>query len=559
MAFHIPGEAAVTRQRQVDSKLHEFANTNRGKGFFNDVVINVENEDFPAHRLILACYSHYFETMFTVEVKEQYEDTVKLNNVDIHSWKILLNFVYTGNIVITCKNVVALLASADYLQVDEAKDYCFEFIESVISMDNCFDILNVANQYSNTFLQKKVYHFISKNFVEISQSPSLKVLNKDDFILFVSSLNLNVVGNSLLYETIIDWVKVDEVSRKNSLPKLLMCLDFSKMPERVFKQNIATERLIIDNLDCASLMLKTTIELLNKKVSEFPSSKIFSIHEEDSIIKVSLIYNLFDDIAQNYPDNPVENIFAFCVLNLDDFVYFLGCTNPRTQMGQKSIAWKLNVIEKNSKWKEMVPMLVQRHAMGASVFKNMIVVAGGRNNHHSIVNSAEVYDLSRNQWQMIPSLNKKRCEHVLVTCEDSIYALGGDNDYDYLPSVEKLRDINGKWQVVQSMSTPRSSFAAVTCKGKIYAIGGYRQGSGGLNTVERYCPQSNEWVAVSSMNHGRRGHSACVLQGRIYVAGGRGLNNCEVNSIESYDPSLDKWNIVGKLDNNHFCHSVFVV
>ena len=556
MAFHIHGEAAITRQRKVDSKLHEFADTNRHKGHFNDVVVKVENESFPANRLILACYSHYFETMFTVEMKERYEDTVEINGVNVNSWKLLLNFIYTGNIVINCANVVGLLAAADYLQVNDVKDFCFEFIESVISVDNCIDILNVANMYGSACLQNKVFDFICLNFAEVSHSSSLKTLSKDDFTFLASHLNLNVIDNTLLYTTITEWIKVDEGSRKHSLPKLLSCINFSKISEKFLDQKIAAERLIDDNSNCASLLLKTTNKLLNEKVSATSSQKIFSIHKEDSAIKVSLIYNLDDDVPQNYSDVPLQKVLEFCIVKFNDFVYFLG----KMLMQHQSLVWRLKVTQKNSKWEEMAPMLVPCHNASASVFRNKIVVAGGKDRQYSVMNSAEIYDVLQNQWQAICSLNQRRHVHVLVTCEDCVYALGGlSSDSVGLSSVEKLSDIDGKWQVVQPMSIPRFFFAAVTCDGKIYAIGGLPQNSGALKSVECYCPQFDKWVAVSSMNDNRYGHSACVIGRKIYVAGGLGKDDCEVNSIECYDPSCDQWNIVGRLNRNYFRHAMFVV
>ena len=67
-------------------------------------------------------------------------DTVEINIIDVNSWKLFLDFIYTGNIVINCANVVGLLAAADYLQVDDATHFCFEFIESILSVGNRFDI-----------------------------------------------------------------------------------------------------------------------------------------------------------------------------------------------------------------------------------------------------------------------------------------------------------------------------------------------------------------------------------------------------------------------------------
>ena len=60
---------------------------------------------------------------------------------------------------------------------------------------------------------------------------SLKCYEVKVLLLCVSKLNLNVVDNFLLNETVNDWTKVDEESRKHSLVKLLLRLIVSK-PKR---------------------------------------------------------------------------------------------------------------------------------------------------------------------------------------------------------------------------------------------------------------------------------------------------------------------------------------
>ena len=558
MTFQLSGEGEVTRQRQVDSRVLVFANDSRLKGLFNDVIIEVEKESFPANRLILACYSRYFKKMFIAEMKERYEFTIEIKSVDKKSWNMLLNFVYTGSVTLNCENVVPLLAAADYLQIDDVVSFCFEFIESVISVNNCFNILNVAHMYNNVRLQRKVYNFFAANFVEVSQRPGFKNLTENHFVSCVSNLIENDVDNTSIYKTIIDWTKVDKENRKQNLFKLFTYLDFRKMSSAFLKQVVAAERLVTENLECSNLLMKSTMNILHEKTSAFPCSKIFSIGGESTASKVSLIYNLFDDVPQIYPDVPQQEFEGACVLKIDDFVYCVGGCTTETSI-PSSLVWRLNVIENNVNWEKISPMATQRCYFGASAFRNVIVVAGGRDNTKSYVDCAEVYHPSQNQWSVISSLNKVRCYNALVTCENCVYALGGCwNEFNSISSVEKLNDVDGKWEMVAPMSVPRDSFAAVACKGKLYAIGGYCGGKGVSKSVERYCPQSDKWLKVGSINHERYGHSACVLHGKIYIAGGK-AHGKPVKSIECYDTSLDLWSIIGRTDKIFHIHSVFVV
>jgi len=45
-------------------------------GGFNDVTVEERGESIPANRMVLACYSKFFESMFLSPIKERYQNTV---------------------------------------------------------------------------------------------------------------------------------------------------------------------------------------------------------------------------------------------------------------------------------------------------------------------------------------------------------------------------------------------------------------------------------------------------------------------------------------------------
>ena len=127
-------EAVVYSRPNEDLRLLKYANENRLLGFFNDVAIKVQNKTFPANRMVLSCYSKFFEKTFQVEMKEKYENSVTIHNISTKSMQAIMDFIYTGKIVINNENVMGLLSGADYLFVDEVKQYCFAFLASVLNI-----------------------------------------------------------------------------------------------------------------------------------------------------------------------------------------------------------------------------------------------------------------------------------------------------------------------------------------------------------------------------------------------------------------------------------------
>ena len=101
---------SVTRQRAMNKSVLEYAKINRDEGCFNDVTITAESESIPANRLILSCYSIYFEKMFKSNMRERYEHVIKIQTIEGQSLKTLIDYIYSGTIDISNDNVMGLLS-----------------------------------------------------------------------------------------------------------------------------------------------------------------------------------------------------------------------------------------------------------------------------------------------------------------------------------------------------------------------------------------------------------------------------------------------------------------
>ena len=73
--------SSVTRHSSHEN-LQVYAERSRKADTFCDVLIEAGNLRFPAHRLVLFCYSPFFERLFESPMREQKQGIVKLNEVD---------------------------------------------------------------------------------------------------------------------------------------------------------------------------------------------------------------------------------------------------------------------------------------------------------------------------------------------------------------------------------------------------------------------------------------------------------------------------------------------
>ncbi|XP_060115258.1 kelch repeat and BTB domain-containing protein 2-like [Heteronotia binoei] len=82
-----------------------------------DVTLVAEGRMFPCHRPVLASVSFYFRRMFASSFKESQEQEIVLKELSHSSLQTLLDYIYTGELVLTSELAEELFTAASRLQV----------------------------------------------------------------------------------------------------------------------------------------------------------------------------------------------------------------------------------------------------------------------------------------------------------------------------------------------------------------------------------------------------------------------------------------------------------
>jgi len=90
-----------------------------------------------------------------------------------------------------------------------------------------------------------------------------------------------------------------------------------------------------------------------------------------------------------------------------------------------------------------------------------------------VLNSAEVYDPSVNEWTFISPMNRPRSGVQLVQFDNCLYAIGGNNGISRQTTLEKYEPKYKKWTLLADMNIPRSNFSSAVLENLIYVIGGF--------------------------------------------------------------------------------------
>ncbi|VDK28585.1 unnamed protein product [Anisakis simplex] len=83
----------------------------------NEAVESEKACGIACHRALLAAASPYFNAMFTPAMIESKQSCIRLKGIDEHSLRALVDYMYTGQLMIDEHNVQNLLTTGSLLQV----------------------------------------------------------------------------------------------------------------------------------------------------------------------------------------------------------------------------------------------------------------------------------------------------------------------------------------------------------------------------------------------------------------------------------------------------------
>ena len=550
----------VTKQRVANVSLLEYASANRDDGFFSDIKIVAGQESIFANRLVLSCYSKYFEDMFKSQMLERDKNTIEIQTVEGTILTALIDFIYVGAITISNENVMSLLAGADYLQLEEVKQLCCEFLQTTITPHNALGVLRAASLYRSNYLEDQAAEYITKNLDKVTWTNEFKNLSKKDLISCISKLDQSQSVAISIYQAIVTWTKHRQY-RKNEFLDLFKMIKLKKTSIDFLEEFVLDEQLVIDNFECQKITLAAYRKLLEDQKNRLKESVLLSLGGDKTPDKITSVYNCQRDETPRHFPHLAQKLIAHCALKLSNYIYAIGghAVSNNENLNVNANVWRLNLKKRNLNWEEVCPMNEERYVMGAAVYHDAIVVAGGAGGDDETLASVEYYTASLNEWKTISSMNQPRSGSALVASNDYLYAIGGYDGKQNSATVERMKDLNGEWEDVQSMQVPRRWLAAVNCNGVLYAIGGQLGKDIKLQSVEKYQPSLKAWVYVNGMNFRRSAHAACVLRGKIYVVGGLGPDGEVVKEVECFDPAKNRWSIVETINDKLYHHALIAV
>ncbi|ELU11985.1 hypothetical protein CAPTEDRAFT_144257 [Capitella teleta] len=539
---------------------------------FCDIQVCVGDQVFHSHRNVLSAASSYFHAMFSGGLAEMNKEKVFIQGVDGNIFKIILEYIYSGVVLIEDITVQDLLAAADMLGLEGIVGACCSFLRQQLHPSNCIGISLYAEKHACDQLKSAAQHFIENNFSKVSQEEEFCSLSKDLLVSFLHSESLVVENEYQVFTAAMQWMLSDASQRRKHVFEVLAAIRFPLISQRQLETYIES---------CSDLSLKVALRKLTQDFRfdrrlpyELKTGRLkpYLFQPRKSARKnVYVIGGYTRDQGGRWSDSQslctVECFNTFheqwrCipplrhsrsghgVVQLHGLIYVIGgesdslifdnmeCLDPTT-----------------NKWTMLPSMMLPRCGLGACVFEDSILVFGGWVGSE-IGDTIEKYDPGLNVWSELGQMETVRYAMNVLEHQGLIYVVGGMSDMGTeMQAVESFNPVTRDWIPLASMQIKRA-YAGIAClEDCLYVVGGWNEHFGALCTVERYDIEKNSWSLVTPMSTARAGASVCAVNGFLYVIGGRTSSGeftapSTLNSVECYDPHMDTWVMMGAMPSS---------
>lgn len=145
--------------------------------------------------------------MFTDPMKESKQREIILNGVTATGIELLLDYAYTSKLELNLENVHDVLSAASHVQLEAVVEGCSNYLQTQLDLENCVDIVTIAETYSLIKLKQKVYRFICAHLNELSKTNELYRLAwyQLEYIL-ASDLPVDCSETTVL-KIVLQWIK----------------------------------------------------------------------------------------------------------------------------------------------------------------------------------------------------------------------------------------------------------------------------------------------------------------------------------------------------------------
>ncbi|XP_077975123.1 kelch-like protein 30 [Styela clava] len=534
----------------------------RRKNQHSDLTIKVGSEEILVHKNIMSAGSDYFDAMLSHDNVESKSGIVDMQDVDVESVKLCINYIYIGEASVTgtLDKCEKLLHVACMMQLSILCDKIADFLQSQLSPQSFCNIKRIADKYDCKNLSEFCQIYASENLGMVAREAEFNSLDFDYISLLIGSTVVKHPEDSKL-AIVLQWIKADIINRQKNLYGLMSKLDLGNISSTYLKFLLENERVFYESPECMKMLFLTQLSdadiesLTPESAHSSPrmANALLVLDTKSQSLQAFVAEKKVWTKLQSLPEFMLYNRFAIVILT--GFLYVLMDTK----------VYRLNLTSRKPSWTIMRSM---KHKHGcnirAAIYNNCIYVTGdGR---------MEKYNPKDYGWQDVNCNRTPVTSCALASAFGFLYTIGGEendenekdcenedddeNNEEESSYVLPLADVNcysysSGWSPVPPMNVGRYTPAASEFCGKLYVAGG--ASTKRLNDVECFDPKTNIWTVLAPMEKRRDEFILCIIDHKLFAVGGEwGSDQFDGHGMETYDADTEEWSILENLEGCRF-------
>lgn len=160
---------------------------------YSDIILLIEGQRIPSHKVILASRSEYFRALLYGGLRESQEAEVELKGTTLTSFKVLLKYIYTGHMTLASlkeEMVLDVLGLAHQYGFVELETAISDYLKAILNIRNVCMIYDMASLFHLSSLAEVCCSFVDRNaldiihhesFLTLSASALKEMISRDSF------------------------------------------------------------------------------------------------------------------------------------------------------------------------------------------------------------------------------------------------------------------------------------------------------------------------------------------------------------------------------------------
>ena len=515
----------VTRTPAYSSRMASTFQQLRLNDEITDFTIVSEKQSFSCHRVILAGSSPVLEAMLMSGMIEASERKASINIIPPAVMQLILDYIYTGEVVIPHEHLQKTIEAADYLQLLELKETSIAVADASFKPSNIISWCKMADKLDIEELISKCAEVMLSCLAEVSRFTEFQELDFAEVTSFLSSAQDTDVNPDDLLEASMEWIKCKPSSRIDCMEELLQKIQLLECSTECLENEMEIyETLFWSSQAGYRLMTKALVQIAKQddvrkkrrtKKSQIKFVVIGGQRSNNVLNKVcwELNTSLQPDELCNIPDHSI--FFGVCKVP-DGFV---------VTGGKDSTLCSMYILSKKS-WKQLKAMKSARCHHGSIFLNGRIFVFSGGSRGNSESSSVHSLALDGDKWIEEVELPIEVWNPEVASVENSIFLLKEDKLFNL--------DLNTRtWSQRQSMPLSNGLGA------RMIAVQDMLLTAGSNNKIAaQYDPTTDTWTTLSSPTLRHFFGAMVAIEKKVYLIGGQ-----HEDGIEEYNLDTGIWSV----------------